>query len=175
MFPKWRWNQPENIPFQQTKTLQLSSLTEYSGRNILGDKWFSSIPLVRELVQRGLTYVRTSRKTKEKCYRNLFLSNEIPNLGTLLCERIWPSYLCTQNHSVVLVSSMHFDEAFGPHIQDKANPEIIPFHNPTKSGFKMSMKNVAHVKIVVRCLRCPLVQFNPEPLCWRAIAPGVVA
>jgi len=35
-----------------------------SKRNITGDNWFTSVPLVKDLLEKGLTYVGTIRKNK---------------------------------------------------------------------------------------------------------------
>ena len=35
-----------------------------SGRNVVGDNFFTSVALVEELLQQGLTYVGTIRKNK---------------------------------------------------------------------------------------------------------------
>lgn len=77
-------NQPENSPFKLSNkpkdvVLRLASSIEKTGRNITGDNWFSSIPLVEqlirretsillveELVRRGLSYVGTIRKDKRE-------------------------------------------------------------------------------------------------------------
>lgn len=55
-------NSPTNLDI----VLWLASLIENTGRNITGDNRFSSIPLVRELVQRGLTYVAAVRKVEKE-------------------------------------------------------------------------------------------------------------
>ena len=34
--------------------------------NITGDNWFTSVPLVKDLLEKGLTYVGTIRKNKRE-------------------------------------------------------------------------------------------------------------
>lgn len=105
-----------------------------TNRNITGDSWFSSVELADKLLQNGLTYVGTMRKNKREIPRE-FLPNKNRLVGTSLFgfvqDKTLVSHVPKKNKSVILLSSMHHEEAVDE-ISNK--PEIIEFYNSTKGG-----------------------------------------
>lgn len=75
-------SQSENSPYQHSNkpfdvVLRLVKFILGSGRNITADNWFSSIPLVTELLTKNLTYVGTvKKKTSESFLQRWFTRTE---------------------------------------------------------------------------------------------------
>ncbi|XP_046688877.1 uncharacterized protein LOC124374768 [Homalodisca vitripennis] len=155
--------QPQNSPFEQSNrpkdvVLRLISHLENSGRNITADNWFSSVPLVRELLERGITYVGTLRKNKRELPPELLSKKRIAHSSIFAFrdDMTVVSYAPKRNRCVVLVSSMHFDAAIDPDTLDKSKPDIITFYNSTKSGVDVVDEKCGTYST---CQRWPLVLF----------------
>lgn len=56
--------------------IRLASPIEKGNRNTTADNWFSSVELVKELQQKGLTYVGTTSKNKRKIPKEFQPSKE---------------------------------------------------------------------------------------------------
>jgi len=85
-----------------------------SGRNVVGDNFFTSVALVEELLQQGLTYVGTMRKNKRDI-RHIpppMLSRNRQELSSAFAfheNKTLVSYVPKKYKSLVLISTMHHD------------------------------------------------------------------
>lgn len=111
-----------------------------TGRNVTTDNWFTSIPLCGELLQNHrLTLVGTLRKDKREI-PPFILEKKERKVGTSIfcfkngCTLV--SYQAKKNKNVVLLSSMHDDNAIDndPTSKTFTKPEIILFYNSSKGG-----------------------------------------
>lgn len=121
-----------------------------SGRNVVGDNLFTSVPLVEELLTQGLTYVGTVRQNKPDLPPAVLAASR--DAGTSMFgfsdQLTVVSYVPKKNKLVLLLSSMHHD---GDLVQvgDIQKPEIIIHYNNTKSG----VDNMDHLASVLTCRR----------------------
>jgi len=129
-----------------------------SGRNVVGDNFFTSVALVEELHQQGLTYVGTMRKNKRDIPPPMFSRNrqELSSAFAFHENKTLVSYVPKKYKSVVLISTMHHDT----HVDtDMKKPDIILHYNDTKSG----VDNMGHIVTVFSCKqkinRWPMVLF----------------
>jgi len=127
---------PEVVALGHYVTMELCKPYFGSKRNITGDNWFTSVPLVKKLLEKGLTYVGTIRKNKEEIPEEMtdktrFKPRQCAFLfddNTTLLTRCCPNK--SSKKLVTLLSSMHRH----PDIHEKGKPEIIMFYNKTKGG-----------------------------------------
>nr|CAI5860047.1 unnamed protein product [Callosobruchus analis] len=109
-----------------------------TNRNITGDNWFSSIPLAKNLLDnKKLTYVGTLRKNKREIPPNFLphkTRKEKSSIFGYTEEYTLVSYCPKKNKAVLLLSSMHHDDAIDPDTKEEQKPEIITFYNKTKIG-----------------------------------------
>ena len=127
---------PDAVALGNHLTMELCKPYFGSKRNITGDNWFTSVPLVKKLLEKGLTYVGTIRKNKEEIPEEMtektrFKSRQSAFLfddNTILLTRCCPNK--SSKKLVTLLSSMHRH----PDIHEKGKPEIIMFYNKTKGG-----------------------------------------
>ena len=128
-------NKPEDV------VLRLVEPIEETGRNITADNWFTSIPLVKKLADKGLSFVGTIRKNKRelplefKPHRKREVESSIfgfnkykDNLDIALV-----SYVPKKNRAVVLVSTLHDRIEIDPDVKG-SKPSIITFYNADKGG-----------------------------------------
>ncbi|KAF0704557.1 piggyBac transposable element-derived protein 4-like [Aphis craccivora] len=109
-----------------------------TGRNITIDNWYTSIPLVNELLENhNLTTVRTLCKNKKEiplCFLNTKLRGKNSTLFGYSKNLIITSYVHHKNKNVILVSSMHNQGVIDTDSGDQNKLEIITFYNSTKGG-----------------------------------------
>lgn len=112
-----------------------------SNRNVTVDYWFSSISLCAELLKKThkLTLVGTLRKNKKEIPPSFVDLKHLPVGGSQFgftdsCTLL--SHRSTKNKQVVLLSSMHDDDAVDNDVNSPTygKPEIILFYNSTKGG-----------------------------------------
>lgn len=111
-----------------------------SNRNVTVDNWFCSIPLCTELLQNHkLTLVGTLRKNKKEIPPIFVDLKQLPVGGSLFgfrknCTLV--SYRAKKNKQVLLLSSMHDDDAIDndDNSPTHGKPEMILFYNSTKGG-----------------------------------------
>ena len=107
------------------------------GRNITGDNWFTSVPLLRELRKKKTFYVGTIRKNKREIPPEFHASKTREQYSSIFGfkkQMILVYYVPKKNKSVLLVSTQHHDAAIDIRSKVKAKPEIITFYNETKFG-----------------------------------------
>nr|CAI5826520.1 unnamed protein product [Callosobruchus analis] len=93
--------------------LRLVEPIEGTGRNVTGDNWFSSVPLVRTLLQeKKLTYVGTVRRNKAEIAKEF-----LPNKERQICSSVFGFledfslvlYCPKKNKCILVISSLHID------------------------------------------------------------------
>ena len=103
-----------------------------SGRNITADNFFSSIPLAEELLQKGLTYVDTTRSNKPEIpdeMRPAKNKDQSSSIFGFKNKVALVSYVPQQNKTVLAISTKHHDDNVEG---DNQKPEIILHYNDTK-------------------------------------------
>lgn len=147
-----------SIPTQNV--LYLAKPVFNTNRNITGDNWFSSIELVDQLKQNGLTYVGTLRKNKREIPPE-FLPHKVREVGSTLfgftSDKTLASYVPKKNQSVVMISTMHHDKSVD---QESGKPEVIQFYNSTKGGVDSLDQKCANYSVSRRTQRWPFVIFS---------------
>lgn len=116
--------------------LRLVEPVAYTNRNITADNWFTSVKLVKKLLDdKKLTYVGTVRKNKAELPKE-FLPDKNKEIKSSIFgfqkECTIVSYCPKKNKSVILISSMHHDNAIDVETGDAKKPEIITMYNQTK-------------------------------------------
>lgn len=130
-----------------------------SGRNVTMDNFFTSLPLLQELITWKMTIVGTLKKNKryipeefKASKRREVLSSEFGfGQNATIC-----SYVPAKGKSVVLLSSMHRDSAVS---NIKKKPEMILFYNKTKGGVDTMDKMVSQYSTKRSTTRWPLAMF----------------
>jgi hypothetical protein len=114
--------------------LELSEPLSGSGRNIIGDNFFSSIHLVRCLEQRKLTYLGTIRKNKPELPLAFQPSRHRAVESSMFGfhkEVTVVSYVPKKNKAVNLISSLHNAKEVS---EDRGKPLMILDYNKLKCG-----------------------------------------
>lgn len=131
-----------------------------SGRNIVADNFFTSVPLVQELLVDGLTYTGTIRSNKPQIPPEMkasFNRNDLSSIFGFHDQLTLVSYAPKSGKAVIALSSMHHDKTIDG---DAKKPEIILHYNSTKSG----VDNLDHLATIYTCRRkvnrWPVVLFN---------------
>ena len=114
--------------------LELTEPLSASGRNVVGDNFFSSLQLVRCLEQRKLTYFGTIRKNKPELPVSFQQSRQRQVESTLFDFReniTIVLYVPKKNKVVNLISSAHDSAEIS---NDRGKPQIIIDYNHSKCG-----------------------------------------
>nr|CAH7731688.1 unnamed protein product [Callosobruchus chinensis] len=145
------------IPTQAV--LRLVRPIQNTNRNVTADNWFSSVELVQELQNRGLTYVGTLKKNQAAIPPN-FQANKNRELESSLYgynnDMTLVSFVPRPSKSVILISSMHHCESTD---EETGKPEIIAFYNSTKGGVDSLDKKSANYSPSRRTQRWPMALF----------------
>lgn len=109
-----------------------------SGRNVVCDNWFTSIPLAIELLKRQrLTLVGTLRKNKREIPPLFVATKERKVCSSMFGfgeECLLVSYVPKKNKNVLLLSTLHDDDTIDKDTGDAFKPEVITYYNKNKSG-----------------------------------------
>ena len=112
----------------------LTSPLQGSGRNVSMDNYFTSVPLVKTMLQHNLTIVGTMRKCKREipeCMK-ASKSRETKTSTFGFNDQItMVSYVPKKNKSVIMLGTMHHDINIDEE-DPKKRPGIIKFYNKTK-------------------------------------------
>lgn len=160
-------NKPEDVVLRLVKPI------ENTGRNVTADNWFTSIPLVKEMANKKLSFVGTIRKNKRELpfqfkpdrkreiESSLFGFHQISeNLDISLV-----SYVSKYNKAVILVSTL-YDKPEIDASSKKKKPKIITFYNEDKCGVDVVDQMCANYNCRRRTKRWPnIVMFNLINLC----------
>lgn len=128
---------PENIPAAAYFVEELVKCVRGSHRNITTDNWFTSLPLMKNLVSNfGLTMIGTIRKNKKELPPEfLDIKYENRKAGSsmfLFADEVTAvSYKSKDNKLVSLVSSMHEEASID---SSSEKPEMIKTYNQTKGA-----------------------------------------
>ena len=102
-----------------------------SGRNVVADNFFTSVPLVQDLLANGLTYTGTIRSNKPPELKANNQREELSSIFAFDDQLTLVSYVPKPGKAVIALSSMHHDKSVDG---DAKKPEIILHYNATKSG-----------------------------------------
>lgn len=121
-------NKPEDI------VKRLVVPIEKSNKNLTTDNWYTSIPLVEDMLSKKITMIGTLKKNKAAIPPS-FQPNKQRAVGTsefgFSDDKVMVSYVPRRNKAVILVSSMHDTKTID---QATGKPEIILDYNMTKGG-----------------------------------------
>ncbi len=120
-----------------------------SGRNIVCDNLFTSVPVAEELLVEQTTIVGTIRTNKVEIPKEMLLSNTRPEKSSLFGfagDVTITSYVPQKGKAVRVLSTMHHDAATAG---DDGKPEIILYYNAKKSG----VDNMDHLPTIFSCKR----------------------
>lgn len=120
-----------------------------SGRNVVGDNFFTSCELGEFLLSQNLTYVGTIRRNKTDIPEEMKASRDRTELSSVFGfsgQQTLVSYVPKKNKAVILLSTLHHDKVVAG---DKFKPEIILHYNQTKSG----VDNLDHLITNYTCKR----------------------
>jgi hypothetical protein len=130
-----------------------------SGRNIVGDNFFTSCELVEFLLLQNLTYVGTIRRNKTDIPEEMKASRARSKLSSVFGfsgQQTLVSYVPKKYKAVILLSTLHHDKVVAG---NKMKPEMILHYNQTKSG----VDNLDHLITNYTCkrktTRWPMVLF----------------
>nr|XP_023022605.1 piggyBac transposable element-derived protein 4-like [Leptinotarsa decemlineata] len=105
-------------------------------RNITFDNWFTSYPLMMNLLERHkLTSVGTVRKNKRQIpavFLNITTREPRSSVFAFRENITAVSYVPKKSRNVILFSTLHHDDAIIDESGDKKLPEIIHFYNSTR-------------------------------------------
>ena len=106
------------------------------GKNLTGDNWFTSIPLVDKLLKLKTTYVGTIRKNKSEIPIEFQASNrkEYSSMFGFRENMTMVSYVPKKNRTVILVSSQHYVDKIDPATKTRKKPDIVTNYNANKCG-----------------------------------------
>lgn len=159
--------QPDESPYKLSNkpddvVLRLVRSIDNSGRNVTADNWFTSVPLVNQLLKKKLSYVGTIRKNKAELPPEMIQKKRNAYSSTFGFQENMTivSYAPKQDKSVVLLSSMHHDSSIDELTGiKKKKPEIVMFYNRTKSGVDIVDEKCGTYSTSRRCKRWPLALF----------------
>ena len=139
--------------------LELTEPLTNTGRNIVGDNFFSSLNLVQCLDARQLTYFGTIRRNKPELPGE-FQPRRDRVVGSSTFgfhEKVLiVSFVPKKNKSVNLISSLHSSPEVS-HVENK--PQVILDYNAAKSGVDTMDQNVRKYSCKRRTLRWPMCLF----------------
>ena len=133
-----------------------------SGRNLTVDNWYTSYPLSQELLKKKITIVGTMRKNKKEIPPSFLVSrnrNVYSSVFGFQKETTIVSYTPKKNRNVVLLSTMHNDDAIDSSTGEMKKPEIITFYNLTKGAVDVVDEMAATYSVARKCNRWPMVIF----------------
>lgn len=152
--------QLDNSPGSVVK--RLMSPLYNSGRNLTVDNWYTSYPLSQELLKKKITVVGTLRKNKKEIPPILLDSKKREVCSSLFAfqkDTTLVSYVPQKNKNVLLLSTMHNDNAIDSSTGESKKPEIITFYNMTKGAVDVVDEMAASYSTSRKTKRWPMVIF----------------
>lgn len=144
-------------------TLRMVEPISQTNRNVTTDNWFTSIPLSEKLLNdHKLTIVGTIKSTR------IGVPPELkPNPNRIIKSSYFAfhkkktlvSYCPKRNKAVVLLSTMHHDEAIDEDSGTDKKPEIVTMYNKTKIGVDVVDQMCAKYNVARNTRRWPMVIF----------------
>lgn len=130
-----------------------------SGRNVTCDNWFTSIELLKKVKEQKLSLLGTLRKNKRELPPQ-FVETKSREIKTSIFgftkETALVSYVPKKGKNVLLISSMHSDDAVD---SESGKPQMILDYNATKSGVDVVDKLCATYNVARNVRRWPMVIF----------------
>lgn len=154
---------PDDLNLGHYFTKELTRPFHQTNRNVTTDNWFTSVPLVIDLLDNcGMTLVGTVRGNKkeipkmmiEKDSRKFWSSAFLFTKEITLVSHV-PRMPKNKKKMVLLMSSMHTRPTLG----DTGKPEIIEFYNATKGGVDTFDQMCAQYSCGRKTKRWPLCMF----------------
>ncbi|CAL9691157.1 unnamed protein product [Knipowitschia caucasica] len=143
-------------------TKELTKQYHHTNRNVTTDNWFTSVPLMIDLLENcGMTLVGTVKANKKEIPHMMRVKeNRTPGTTAFLFtkELTLVSFLpdkASKKKVVLLMSSMHTQPSIGP----THKPEVIEFYNKTKGGVDTFDQMCAHYSCGRKTKRWPLCVF----------------
>ena len=133
-----------------------------SGRNITADNWFTDVDLVDDLKKKKLSYVGTVRKNKRQLPSEFVATKGREQFSSLFGfndGKTLVSYVPRPKKNVILISTLHNDNAIDPDSEGQKKPSIITFYNSTKGGVDTTEKMCATFNVSRNIKRWPMVIF----------------
>lgn len=153
-------NMPEK---QQGKRVVLDLVQGIQrGCGITTDNFFTSVPLAKELYERGLTLCGTVRKNKTDIPAALLPNRSRVEKSSLFAFNTYmtlASYVNKKNNAVILLSTEHHDKAIGG-IENDFKPDMILHYNSTKGAVDTMDKLVNEYSVKRGTKRYPFVLFQ---------------
>lgn len=134
-----------------------------SGRNLTIDNWFTSVPLVKKLVnEHRITVIGTVRKNKRELpieFSNPVARPQHTSMFAFTRECTLVSYMPKKKKNVLAISSMHHDDKIDDTTGDLKKPNIITTYNSTKGGVDVVDKLTATYNCTRNTRRWPMILF----------------
>ncbi|KAH9636992.1 hypothetical protein HF086_013662 [Spodoptera exigua] len=135
-----------------------------SGRNITTDNWYTSTKLAKELLtpEYKLTLVGTLNKRKPDIPTEFLPNKNRPPHSSVFGfhnQMTIVSYVPKPKKAVVLLSTMHYDNAIDETTGSAQKPEIITYYNSTKGGVDCNDQLCSNYNVGRRTKRWPLAVF----------------
>jgi hypothetical protein len=152
----------ESAKFNQPQQLvkRLVNPWKQSGRNITCDNYFTSVPLALDLLALRTTLVGTMRKNKADIPPQLQASRGRAVNSSLFGftdQMTLVSYVPKKNRSVILLSTMHHDNAISQ--SNSSKPEMILMYNHTKGGVDTLDRRIREYTVKRKSLRWTMTVF----------------
>lgn len=138
----------------------LSTKFKDTGRNVVTDNFFTTLPLAKFLWTWNLTLVGTIKKNKTYIPKEMLADKSREPLSTrfgfhenvTIC-----SYVPKKNKAVTLISTLHHTKTISD--DEKKKPEIIKHYNHTKGGVDVMDKMAGAFSVKRKTLRWPVSFF----------------
>ncbi|XP_054706863.1 uncharacterized protein LOC129216672 [Uloborus diversus] len=133
-----------------------------SGRNLTTDNWYTSYKLAKDLLSEKITLVGTMRKDKRQIPVDFKMckGREIhSSIFGFQQDATLVSYVPKKSKCVILLSTMHNDDAIDIDTGDAKKPENITFYNCTKAAVDVVDEMAANYSTARKTNRWPLVIF----------------
>ncbi|KAJ8966737.1 hypothetical protein NQ314_003334 [Rhamnusium bicolor] len=144
--------------------LRLTDNIRTTGRNLTIDNWFTSIPLVEELMTKPnkMTVIGTIKKNKAELPLEFTKPEVRPECTSMFgfrptCTLV--SYIPKKKKNVLLVSSLHKSDEIDDKTGEKRKPSIVTEYNQTKCGVDVVDKLCASYNCSRNTRRWPMVIF----------------
>ena len=156
----------EHVTNNKVETLVMNLADPFldQGRNITGDRYFSSKKLAEKLLQRRTTYVGTVMKNKRFLPHELHAEKEKYDsqflYGGQNKQLTLQSYQVRKKQKVFMLSSMHHNSHTVTEEDGKKKSDIQLFYNSTKAGVDTVDKMVKQYSVRNLTRRWPMVHLH---------------
>jgi len=141
--------QIQQVGLGSTVVMNTTAPWHNTGRNIVCDNFFTSIPLAEELLQKHTTIVGTLRQNKPEIPPQMKPNNNRPEKTSIFGfsgNLTLASYVPKKGRAVLVLSTQHHNSAIEG---EDRKPEVVLYYNQKKSG----VDNMDHLCSVFTCRR----------------------